>query len=284
MNTYINKDNECIYIQLDVELDSSCNKIGTTWDDYLNGCWVLLNEEQVSFKEANPDASVEEVFNMQIAAAEEPVTEESIEDSINQKRVEMVDYMDTVRAFYYNNNSLQLYDWLTLKDRCNTAIRNNVETVVLESIEIDPKLGLYLLDKIQKRDSEFTEVLKRKIEELNNCKTSEDVESFDIKSDFPTGLSETEDSLRSEVLQKESEKDVTQAVNTIKMVINTLPLSDSQALTVKRLYPNWQDFVGQSLSANSRVLYEDNLYKVLQDIDDVVSNPLESTELYQAIK
>lgn len=63
---YINKDAETIYVELDAPLDQENNQIGTTWDDYMIGAWLLLNDEQVAFHEANPAASVEEVFNMQL--------------------------------------------------------------------------------------------------------------------------------------------------------------------------------------------------------------------------
>ena len=64
---YINKDAKPIYVELDVLLDPESNYIGQSWDDYQAGAWVLLSDEQIAFKEANPDATVEEVYNMQLA-------------------------------------------------------------------------------------------------------------------------------------------------------------------------------------------------------------------------
>ncbi|WAX17106.1 hypothetical protein PF672P2_00009 [Parabacteroides phage PF672P2] len=69
---YINKDAETIYVELDAPLDQDNNQIGSTWEDYIDGAWLLLSDEQVAFHDANPDASVEEVFNMQLT----PVPEE----------------------------------------------------------------------------------------------------------------------------------------------------------------------------------------------------------------
>lgn len=69
---YINKDAETIYVELDAPLDQDNNQIGSTWEDYIDGAWLLLNDEQVAFHDANPDASIEEIFNMQLA----PVPEE----------------------------------------------------------------------------------------------------------------------------------------------------------------------------------------------------------------
>lgn len=64
---YINKDAKPIYVKLDALLDPESNYIGSTWEDYKAGAWILLTDEQIAFKESNPDATVEEVYNMQLA-------------------------------------------------------------------------------------------------------------------------------------------------------------------------------------------------------------------------
>lgn len=69
---YINKEAEEIYVSLSEKLDPECNQIGTSLNNYIDGAWLLLNDEQVAFRDANPEASVEEVFNMQLA----PIPEE----------------------------------------------------------------------------------------------------------------------------------------------------------------------------------------------------------------
>lgn len=48
------------------------------------------------------------------------------------------------------------------------------------------------------------------------------------------------------------------------MAINTMELTDEQALQVKDLYPAWEDFVGQALTVGYKLLYNGNLYKVIQ--------------------
>lgn len=64
---YINKDAKPVYVELDAPLDKDSNLIGNSWDDYKSGAWILLTDAQIAFKEANQDASVEEVYNMQLA-------------------------------------------------------------------------------------------------------------------------------------------------------------------------------------------------------------------------
>lgn len=46
--------------------DSSTVSIGTTWDDYLNGKWIKLSEEQINFMDNNQYATIEEIWNMKL--------------------------------------------------------------------------------------------------------------------------------------------------------------------------------------------------------------------------
>jgi hypothetical protein len=70
--TYIQKDGKNIYFDFDAKLDEEALRIGTSWEDYAAGAWVLLTEEQVAFRKANPDASLQEVFNMRLTPVPEP--------------------------------------------------------------------------------------------------------------------------------------------------------------------------------------------------------------------
>lgn len=63
---YINKTAKGAYVELDTALDAESNYIGTSWEEYKDGAWILLSEEQQLFREEHPSASVQEVFNMKI--------------------------------------------------------------------------------------------------------------------------------------------------------------------------------------------------------------------------
>lgn len=47
-------------------------KTGTTLEDYDNGAFLLLNNEQIAFYEVHPNASTIEVWNMEIPSTPEP--------------------------------------------------------------------------------------------------------------------------------------------------------------------------------------------------------------------
>lgn len=82
------------------------------------------------------------------------------------------------------------------------------------------------------------------------------------------------------------EKEVNQVLTLFTMAINTMNLTDEQALSVKNLYPTWESFIGKSLSTGTIVLYADKLYKVRQEIGVVLGNQYPSVDtaaLYEEI-
>lgn len=52
--------------------------------------------------------------------------------------------------------------------------------------------------------------------------------------------------------------------------INSIDLTDSESLSIKALYPQWSDFIGQSLKANFKINHNEKLYKTLQEITTVL--------------
>ena len=104
----------CIYVPMPEKIDANNNDIGTTWEDYIAGKYVLLTEEQIAFKEANEGASVEEVFNMQLTPIPEPTPEELLWRARDAKRQEIYDkdihhyYIDEQDA-YVSFEELRMY-------------------------------------------------------------------------------------------------------------------------------------------------------------------------------
>ena len=49
------------------------------------------------------------------------------------------------------------------------------------------------------------------------------------------------------------------------MAVNNMSLTDEQALEVKELFPSWDTLWGQTLPVGFKLLYNGNLYKVLQE-------------------
>lgn len=52
--------------------------------------------------------------------------------------------------------------------------------------------------------------------------------------------------------------------------INIMKLSNKEAIECKEFYPHWETFIGKKLDVNTKVLYADKLYEVIQTINPVV--------------
>lgn len=75
-------------------------------------------------------------------------------------------------------------------------------------------------------------------------------------------------------------------LNITKAGIQTMSLTDNEALKVKSMYPYWMEFIGKSLTTGMKVQYNDGLYRVRQDIAVVLENQppsIDTAALYEEI-
>lgn len=70
------------------------------------------------------------------------------------------------------------------------------------------------------------------------------------------------------------------------LTVNTMSLTDDEALSVKSVYPQWSEFINKKLAQGMKVQYGDKLYKVRQDIAVVLENQppsIHTAALYEEI-
>lgn len=135
---YINKTAKDFYVELDSALDKDSNLIGSTWDEYQKGYWIPLTEEQLAFKDNNPNASVQEVFNMELEDVEIPITP-VVSELVLLRDVRLKDIEDTDDAsniFYISvlSNGIEVANkefWID-KD-----LRNSLYSITLPSLLSD---------------------------------------------------------------------------------------------------------------------------------------------------
>lgn len=75
-------------------------------------------------------------------------------------------------------------------------------------------------------------------------------------------------------------------MKTTKAGIQTMALTDDEALQVKDMYPEWSEFVNKKLTQGMKVQYGGKLYKVRQDIATVLENQppsIDTAALYEEI-
>lgn len=100
------------------------NNLGETWADYVNNKWVLLSDTQVEFHENNPDASVKEVWDMELFPPHVRTLEEAKEEKIEE--IEMYDKSEAVNSFTIGNFSM----WLTVNERQQIATQISSNEII----------------------------------------------------------------------------------------------------------------------------------------------------------
>ena len=72
----------------------------------------------------------------------------------------------------------------------------------------------------------------------------------------------------------------------LTLTVNTMSLTDDEALSVKRVYPQWSEFINKKLTQGMKVQYDNKLYKVRQEIATVLENQppsIHTAALYEEI-
>ena len=84
---------------------------------------------------------------------------------------------------------------------------------------------------------------------------------------------------------KEGREPDIQLIKDITRKINQLNLSNNEALSVKGLYPKWEDKIGSTIEAGFITLYDGNLWRTKQ-MHTVLKNyppSMSTTSLYEVI-
>lgn len=195
MVTYVNKNAKGNYITLDKELDSVLyNNIGYSYEHYLNGWWVKLNQEQIDFHTKNPNASVQEVLEMKLK--DEPIVDELVEAKNNKLReIKSYDQSNAVNGFIVNDS---IVTWLKVQERLN--YKQSVESAKLlgeESLEfliegmpfnISIEQAEYMLAMIQRYADKCFIVTEQHKANVNAMTLVEQIEAYDHKEGYPEML------------------------------------------------------------------------------------------------
>ena len=195
MATYIKKNIPSNYITLEKELDKSLhNDVGVTYEAYLNNWWVLLNEEQVKFHEDNPNASIEEVINMELKAVP------SIDPLVESKNkvigdIKQYDRGDNVNSFILNG---VINAWFSVQERLN--YKQSVEAAKLLGedtldflvngmpFNVTVVQAEYMLAQIQRYADKCYMVTEQHKANVNALTTVEEVENYDYTQGYPEML------------------------------------------------------------------------------------------------
>ena len=262
MYTYLKKDLRGHYLELEEQLPSEqYTNVGTTAEDYDNNLWILLSEEQLEFKEQNPQATPKEVINMAIT----PLPLEAVK---RNKLADLSDYYSkNSRNFLlgetnvYLNKSARLYK----ESEANNAESNGVDSVNVNGVSMEPAKAITLMHLMDNYDATCQEFYSTKADEINSKETAEEVEAVEI-----SGLDDhvIDDDTLTKENQKKDKTDVNrQILKLLRGQVNTMVLTDKVALSVKLVYPVWgsEDLpMGTSMKTDDKFQYpKGTLYAVI---------------------
>lgn len=178
-------------LQFGFELDSRYN-VGTTYDDYLAGAWVPLNEAQEAFYNINPSASIKEVFDCELRPPYEP----TIEEVKNLKISQIIEYdqSDAVNQFSLGGKQM----WLDKDTRVGLVNSINIEqtagkeTTVLwydaTKYVIPIPLALWMLSSLELYALDSYNATQEHIASVKALATKEEVEAYNYTSGYPDKL------------------------------------------------------------------------------------------------
>lgn len=176
----------------------------------------------------------------------------------------------------------------TIKSQCEYDAENSTISLTCDDsiITLKAQSVLQVMMMIDNYSSKYKKVVETLVNEINQCSTIEEINELNFKLELPEEIHTTQVELGRLASNRQKNSKENQAILFAKMTINATPLTDNQAISVKNLHPEWKEFIGKSLSTGFRVLHEDALYKVRQDISVVLENQppsIDTAALYEEI-
>jgi hypothetical protein len=194
--TYIKLDIRGYYIEFDEKFNPSLyNNLGETYEDFLDNKWVLLSDEQVQFHIDNPNASVKEVWDMELT----PIPERTLEQAKDEmkRKINEYDISENVNGFIIHDtiNHVSFNGWFTAEERSN--YKSSIDAAKLLGLEtlsffvgnvllnVTPAQAEFMLAQIQLYADQCYIVTKQNKIAVDALDTIEEVDAFKYDSGYP---------------------------------------------------------------------------------------------------
>lgn len=262
------------YWEVQNSLPENTYVTGYTVEEYNKGYYILLNDTQLKFREENPEATPIEVINSKLH-------EITIDEARENKIIEIRNYYysDTVNQFYLDDNLIWYSDneRSSIKDKCKRYIDNNISSTNIKYCDLtisnqDPEIIQMMIEDMELYSDKCYDNVQSKYDEVSKLDSIEDINNVDATSGYPDIVHDTTSDIKSRINFNNKNSEELQVVSLMKMQINTMVLTDTQAISVKTLYPEWESFIGKELPSGYRVRYEDRLYNVRMNVNPVLEN------------
>lgn len=182
---------------------------------------------------------------------------------------------EDVARFALDGKAIELGEQglLFLRDQAERVEKDGEVSVPLVTsdgtLEVSPREALFVVDRMARYLSAHKAATLAKRAEVEAATSIDTLTAIDFSEGYPEVERMTMEEVRTAISnQKPTLQE--QAVSFARMAINTVELSDRDALSVKDLHPSWESFVGEAMKAKTRVTYGDKLFRARQDINPVL--------------
>lgn len=197
---YIKKNHSTHFVEFSEALNPELyDNIGTTWQDYEDNKWVLLSSEQVAFREEHPNASVKEVYDMEMSP-EPPTPERTLGQAKREKiwEIEEYDHSSAVNGFIIRMGGQEMETWIDRETRAD--YKNSLDAAeLLEKTEVTPvfngvpvtisvQTAKQDLAKIQIYANQCYNATEQHKAAVNSLDAIEAVDAYDYKTGYPEKL------------------------------------------------------------------------------------------------
>lgn len=287
MYTYIQKNCK-EYVELELELDTEIYPVGSTLEDYEDGKWIKLSDEQLQFKQDNPDATKEEVIEMKITPDPTPSPEELLQEAKYKKEREIYSKAQEYYKYYLDGTDIFVSDTLRIKDKCSRT-----DTITINEKNISSDILVIALDDMSDYTGIISSNVNSKIKLVEDAASIEDVETIDITTGYPEIINTTTEELTIKLNSNNSKDASYQAVSFARMMVNTVSMSSNKALEMQVLFPIWGEEDAEfgkevEVGFRLRVVKEDSdiLYEVIQkhNLSEEWEPGLDTASLYKVVE
>lgn len=165
------------------------NNLGNTWEEYIEGKYVMLNSEQVSYLDSNPSSTPHEAFFMEES---DEVTSYNKDALIAD--IESYDLSPEVNTFYINNEPawFDLNKRATLNYSLNKEKEAGNENTVLwinnNQYNVSIDTAIQMLSDIEMYAITCNNVTRGHIADVLNITSKSQLKSFNITEGYPEKL------------------------------------------------------------------------------------------------
>ncbi len=200
-------------------------------EQYHNGAYLLLNAEQERYHNDHPEATPLECWNMAPEPDPEPTPEELLWRARDAKRKEIYD--KDIHHYYIDEQDAYVSNTLQVKDKCGRQ-----EEVEVGGHLYASNILTVALDEIADYSEQCGKVTDSLLSRIDAAQTAEEVEAIVVQG-YPEMIHTTTAALQTKADKAIAKSPEAQAVTFARSMVNSVPLTASQALEMQVLFPVW---------------------------------------------